>query len=299
MLISASRRTDIPACYASWFLHRVEAGFCETPNPFNRQQVSRISLQPQDVAGVVFWTRDPRPLLPHLDWLRGRGLDFHFMVTVVGYPRVYDPGTPPPEAVTAAMRRIAERFGPERLTWRYDPIFFSQACPPAYHVRQFARIAGMLRGTTQRVVVSLLEPYGKILPRLRRLQRLDGGCWGVLPPSAELLEHTVPGMQESAHKNGMMLQRCAQPDAGPGTLAAAGVLAGACLDGEFFQQRLGWPIAHSKDSGQRDHCLCSASRDIGMYESCPRGCVYCYAVTHFKGARKNWHLRNAESWAML
>ena len=126
MIISASRRTDIPAFYSRWLLNRLRAGFCLVPNPFNPGQVSRIELGPQDVDTIVFWTRNPRPLFPFLDELDARGYRYNFQYTLLDYPRLIDEHTPPPPAALDTFRRLADRLGPQRLVWRYDPIVQSQ-----------------------------------------------------------------------------------------------------------------------------------------------------------------------------
>lgn len=295
-LVSASRRTDIPAYYTPWFLQRVQEGFCEVPNPFNPYRRLRVSLQPQDVVGIVFWTRDPRPLVPHLAWLRHRDIDFHMMITMTGYPRWYEPGGPPVEAVAVAAREIAREHGPERVSWRYDPILFSSICTPAVHVRQVLRTARLLEGAARRIIVSPMESYVKTQ---QRLAPLLGTPWEVCPPTATLLEATMPGMLDAARRHGMSLQSCAQPEAGEGALRGAGVPGGACLDAAYFRNALGWDVAAGQGQGQRNHCTCASSLDIGMYESCPRGCVYCYAVTRFERSRANFRRHDPTSSSLL
>ena len=101
MIISASRRTDIPAFYGEWFMNRVRAGYCTVPNPFNRHQVTTVSLRPEDVDVIVFWTRNPRPLFRYLDELDARGMRFYFQYTILDNPAVLEPGTPAVEKVGA------------------------------------------------------------------------------------------------------------------------------------------------------------------------------------------------------
>ena len=151
MIISASRRTDIPAFYAEWMVRRLREGYCTVPNPFNRNQVSRISLRPEDVDAIVFWTRNPRPLMPYLDELDSRGYRYYFQFTILGYPREIDPKSPPAATAVEAFCELAERLGPRRVIWRYDPIVFTGITPPAFHQENFQRLAESLRGHTRRV----------------------------------------------------------------------------------------------------------------------------------------------------
>ena len=145
MIISASRRTDIPAFYAPWFMNRMRAGYCTVPNPFNRSQVSRISLRPEDVDVIVFWTRNPRPLLPALDELDDRGYRYYFQYTLLDNPRTLDPKSPPVDAAIATFQTLAERIGPARVIWRYDPSVLSSATGADFHLERYARIAAALR----------------------------------------------------------------------------------------------------------------------------------------------------------
>ena len=138
MIISASRRTDIPAFYAEWMVRRLKEGYCTVPNPFNRNQVSRISLRPEEVDAIVFWTRNPRPLMPYLDELDSRGYRYYFQFTILGYPRDIDPKSPPAATAIEVFREIAERLGPRRVIWRYDPVVLTEIPPRRSTGRTFS-----------------------------------------------------------------------------------------------------------------------------------------------------------------
>jgi len=185
MIISASRRTDIPAFYTPWFMNRLRSGWCRVPNPFNPLQVSEISLRPEDVDVIVFWTRNALPILPHLKELEERGYRFYFLVTLMDNPRVIDAGCPPLNEGLRTFRDLANRIGPERVVWRYDPIVFSSLTDPDFHMRAFRRIAGWLEGCTSRCIISVVHPYRKAQRRLR------------LAPN---LYSASPGCQDAAQK---------------------------------------------------------------------------------------------------
>ncbi len=106
MIISASRRTDIPAFYAEWMVRRLREGYCTVANPFNRDQVTTISLKPADVDAIVFWTRNPRPLMPYLDELDSRGYRYYFQFTILDYPREIDAKSPPAAAAVATFQEL-------------------------------------------------------------------------------------------------------------------------------------------------------------------------------------------------
>ncbi|MEW6229256.1 MAG: DUF1848 family protein, partial [Bacillota bacterium] len=146
MIISASRRTDIPKFYSEWFMNRVRAGFCTFPNPFNPKQLIEVSLRPEDVDVIVFWSKDPGPLIPHLGELDRRGLRYYFQFTVNGYPGFMEPNVPPLGEVLDTFGRLSATVSPDRMIWRYDPIVLSNATGLEYHVRRFGEIAGALKG---------------------------------------------------------------------------------------------------------------------------------------------------------
>jgi len=280
MIISASRRTDIPAFYAPWFMNRIRSGWCAVPNPFNRRQVSRISLRPADVDVIVFWTRNPRPLLPHLAELDARGYRCYFQYTLLDNPRAVDPKTPPADAAIAAFQELAAHVGPQRVIWRYDPIVLSDATGVDYHLERFARIAAALQGHTPRAVISVMDVYRKIAPRLRGLAaqgiELGAGPAEETPGFATLMQ----GLAALAARHGMEIQSCAEEI----DLTGYGIAPGKCIDDGYIRRVFGLELDLKKDPSQRAACGCVASRDIGMYDTCLFGCAYCYATSSFARA---------------
>ncbi len=278
MIVSASRRTDLPAFYAEWFMSRVRAGFCEVPNPFRRGQVTRVSLNPAEVDAVVFWTRNPLPLLPHLKELDRLGLRYVFLVTILGYPPELDPGCLPPARAVQAFQRLSEHLGPDRVTWRYDPLILTPTTDADWHRRQFAELARKLQGHTRRCKLSLVDLYAKLGPRLRALQGTPHQ-FGPAPLDGVLLRD-LAGL---ARQQGIEPESCAETE----DLRPFGIPPGRCIDADLLNTLFGTRIPSRKDPGQRPSCGCAASRDIGMYDSCPAGCSYCYAVRDFAVARRH------------
>ncbi len=111
MLISASRRTDIPAFYAPWLIQRLREGYCKVPNPFNARQVQHISLLPEEVEVIIFWTRHPRLLFPYLEEMEARGYRYYFQYTLLDYPSSLDRDNPPYKAKIAAFQELSSRIG--------------------------------------------------------------------------------------------------------------------------------------------------------------------------------------------
>lgn len=263
-------------------MNRIRAGFCIVPNPFNRAQVSRVSLIPDDVDGIVFWTRNPRPMLSHLPELEDRGYRYYFLYTLMANPRAIDPGAPPLQKSIDTFRELASRIGPRRVVWRYDPIFLTSITDPEHHATAYGQIAGALRGCTEKSVISVAHMYRKIQGRVRGLT--DQGI-ELLSPDGELLSPLLHSLADIASANDMEIQSCAND------LLAWGISPGKCID-ERILSLWGQEIEVGKDACQREHCRCAASKDIGMYESCPSGCVYCYATTSFERARANYRMHD-------
>jgi len=266
-IISVSRRTDIPAFYAPWFMNRLRAGFCLYPNPLYRATVHRVSLLPEDVLGFVFWTRHAVPMLPHLDELERFGRPFYFSCTLLGYPRAIDPGSPDVPTALAALRALSARIGPSRVIWRYDPIVFARGLDSAWHVDNFCRLADALCGVVRHVVVSIADPYARTR---RRLGTADDGV--VYDPEAYI--DLVRLLAAEARLRGLILQSCAEIELGPD------VARGGCVDGDLLLAMGAGSASGTRFRlhGQRAGCLCHRSVDIGVNDTCGFGCSYCYAT---------------------
>lgn len=271
MIVSASRRTDIPAFYGEWFMNRIEAGFCTVLNPFNPKQESHVSLRPGDVDVIVFWTRNPAPLFAHLRQLDDRGYDYYFLYTLLAYPRQLEPNGIPEEESVETFRRLAGMIGPDRVIWRYDPIVLSSLTDAGFHRRTFARLASALRDSTSRCIISLADAYKHTEARLCPLKE-SGVKFQRYTKTA--LSRLLPPMVEAANGNGMTVSGCAEE----ADLSVNGIRPGKCIDDEYIRAVFGRDVSHRKDPGQRPACRCVESRDIGAYDTCWRGCLYCYAT---------------------
>lgn len=311
MIISASRRTDIPALYSEWLMNRLAAGFALVPNPFNPRQVQRVSLLAQDVDALVLWTKNPGPLLPLLEDIAAR---FPLLVhqTITAYPRCLEPGSPAWEDSVRLFRAVSGKIGRSRIIWRYDPLLFWEQLDESYHLRALERTAAALAGCTERLVVSFLRLYRKTVRNLSRALSPPIGapqcapkCAGASAPCgrsafssnrAGLPLDAPHGMSRTefmarvvfvAQKHGLEVRTCALEE----DFSALGALPGACVDADLLR-RQGVAVAAVKDSGQRGACRCAPSRDIGMYDSCPQGCLYCYANQSPELAARNLAARH-------
>jgi len=281
MILSASRRTDLPALYASWFERRLREGFCTVPNPFNPTQVRRISLRPEDVDAIVFWTRHARPLLDTLPLLDRLGVRYYFHYTMTGYGPPAEPRVPPLAVALRTFRELAGRLPPGAVVWRYDPIPVGEAFPLAGHLERFARIAGGLEGRAERVVISLLDAYRKTERRMAR--HFEWGTELVRDPASWLeLPALLEGLVRIAREHGLAVEACAPAQ----DWTALGIGPTRCIDDRLLGRLFGgtWPA--EKDPGQRPHCRCVPSRDIGIPDTCTLGCLYCYTTRSDELARR-------------
>lgn len=281
MIISASRRTDIPAFYAEWFMNRIRAGYCAVPNPFSRAQVSRVSLLPEDVEVIIFWSRNPRPLFIWLDELDRRGYRYYFQYTVMDNPRSLDLKSPPVEAAIRTFQELALRVGADRVIWRYDPIVFSDETGPAFHLKRYKQIAEALAGSTCRSVISIMDIYAKARSRLNQLSFAGVHLKGAQQTN-EAIEELIPGLVQIASDANMEIVSCAEEF----NLGQFGVRPGKCVDDEYIRRVFGIEVTPKKDPSQRKECGCVVSKDIGMYDSCLFGCQYCYATQSFDLAQR-------------
>lgn len=269
-IISVSRRTDIPAYYADWFMQQVEAGEVTYPNPISFKPV-RLSLRPEDVLFIVFWTRNPRPLEKHLerlDEIYQRACYFHF--TINGLPKTLETNNPPVEFAVATFRRLAERY-PKQVFWRYDPIVLSDLTPPDYHLEKFRELAERLRGTTTRCYFSFVNWYQKVQRSFAKATQTHG----VNFHDAELAERLelARRLNQIATANGMTLYSCCQN----ALCAIDGVAKSRCIDMDTIREIAPERYRRLRTAPTREDCGCYESRDIGYYDSCPHGCIYCYA----------------------
>lgn len=266
MIISASRRTDIPACYADWFFRRLEEAYVCVANPFNPRSISRISLETDVVDAIVFWTKNPIPMLPRLGALSAYPCLYQF--TLTPYGRDLETGLPDKETqLLPAFRALAKAVGPERVVWRYDPILFTDVYTPAWHLSAFSHYAAELSGCTQRVIISFVDLYVKTRKNLQ--------ATALTQPAPEELISFASSLRACAQQHGMTMQTCAEEI----DLAAVGIPHGACIDQALLERIIGAPLQIPRHSGQRSACLCAESIDIGAYDTCTNGCRYCYANT--------------------
>lgn len=289
IVVSASQRTDIPAFYSRWFMQRVRAGFAEVKNPYSAQ-VYRVSLLPEDVHAIVFWTKNFAPMIKHLDELDARGLDFYVQYTINGFTldertRPMEARVPRPEIVLRGFRAITERYSRQHVLWRYHPITFSQVCTPEWHLQKFAELAEMLAGLTERCVVGFHDSMKKVDRNMGLLPRE----LHAYEPPVETQIQVIREMARIAGGVGITLQTCAEDFAALGAVEGGGLVErGSCID-KGLLDRL-WPhkVQAMAAYPSREQCGCYHNRDLGQYDTCLHQCAYCYAVNSHQVALQRY-----------
>ncbi len=260
MIISVSRRTDIPGNYPKWFINRIKKGYVLKRNPMNFKQVSQISLRKEDVSCFVFWTKNPAPLIEYLDELED--YNYYFQVTVTPYQKDIEKTLPFKKDILKAFKRLSRKIGSEKVVWRYDPILFNEKYTREYHLHYFEVFCKSLSTYTNTCIFSFIESYKKIEVELNKNNIRK-------PEEIEKIDF-VKNMLIIANKYSIKLKTCAS------SIKYENVDKSSCIDGSLIEKLYKINVT-KEDSNQRDECKCITSVDIGAYNTCNNGCIYCYA----------------------
>jgi DNA repair photolyase len=274
MIVSASRRTDIPAFFGEWFYNRIKEGFVLVRNPMNIYQISRIKITPDIVDCIVFWTKNPRRFIEKLHLLEM--YSYYFQYTITGYGKILEPNVPKLEEATKYFVNLSEQIGKNKVIWRYDPIIITETQSIKFHLLNFEFIAQHLSGYTNRCVISFVDYYKKTM------KNLSGINYNII--NEEQIKELSYHLNCIAKKYQITLSTCAEEI----DLAHQGIQHGKCIDDKLIEEISGSALKISKDKNQRNECGCVASIDIGAYNTCLHGCLYCYANFNSNQVRSNY-----------
>lgn len=283
MIVSASRRTDIPAFYSEWFFNRLDAGYLYAVNPMNRKQVSKIVLSPKTVDCFVFWTKNPRPMMDRLSILNQKGFPYYFQYTLTPYGRDIEPCFPDKNQLVKTFRELSCRIGREKVIWRYDPILLSDQYTKEYHYEWFEKLCNSLHDYTNLCVISFLDLYDKTKRNTKELHLQKISREDML----EIGEH----FSKIAKKYHLRLETCSEEI----DLSQYGIEKGKCIDDRLISQIIGKPVNVKKDDTQREVCGCVKSVDIGQYNTCQHYCAYCYANYSYDKVKENCQKHDVHS----
>jgi hypothetical protein len=280
-VISASRRTDIPAFYPGWFLNRLKAGYVFVKNPYS-QKLFRVSLRPEDVSAFVFWSKNYSPLLSKLESVEKttKNLFFHFTITANNELELDTP------YFSDAIRDylfIVRRYSSEQIVWRYDPICITDKLPFEVHEERFMRCAEMLMGYSRKCIISFVHPYKKVLANLEK--HTDHT---ILELSTEKKKEYAIRLATRADAYGIQLYTCCND-----YLLSNTILKASCIDGQYLSTTFKTAV-DTRQTATRKECACTISIDIGAYDTCAHGCIYCYANSDKDKAREAQQRQNLE-----
>lgn len=262
MILTCSQRTDICAFYSDWLLRRFREGFVDVRNPYAPRSVQRILLDPGQIEAMIIMTKNPAPLLPHLQTLSA--IPLGFQITITPYPAELEPGVPDKRKIIAAFRECARQLGARRVILRYDPIFFTRTWDLAWHQRAFQRLCRQLEGACHQVIISELDWMRNTRRHQKELK--------ALPPDAKRFSLLAESLVPIGLQFGMRLQMCAESP----EHAAPGIVRRSCIDAQWIEQISGLRLRYPQGKA-RPHCDCLAVTDIGEYNCCLHRCRYCYA----------------------
>lgn len=254
MIISASRRTDIPAFYADWFIEQIKAKYCYVNG-------DRIDLSPDNIDCIVFWTKNATSLYNRIEELKD--YTYYFQYTVTGYEKDIEPNLDKEESIET-FKKLSDKIGKEKVIWRYDPILLNSKYTPNYHLYEFNKLCLQLKDYTEKVIISFIDTYPKLLERCKDLNLLNPIGFNYEPATSIALE-----MKRIAEENNLQIESCAE--------FLNTIKHGHCIDKERIERISGKELNIGKDITQRQLCGCCTSIDIGWYNTCKHGCRYCYA----------------------
>ncbi len=307
MILSASRRTDLPCYYSEWFFNRLKEGYALYRNPMNHAQVCRVELSVENIDGIVFWTKDPDPMMDRLEQLDRMGYSYYFQFTltpyglpITGYEissgsmqgreqglkqygKEIEPYLRDKRDILATFRRLSDRLGKNRVLWRYDPIILNDIYTMDYHQNQFAYLCQELAGYTDICTISFVDRYSKLSKKVKEQVVREITAKEMHSLAAELVRIAKP-----YH---IQLRACCETI----DLSDDGIEPAVCIDKEVMERICGHSIAAKKDKSQRTQCGCFQSVDIGAYNTCRNGCVYCYANHSEASIIKNYEKHDPRS----
>lgn len=284
MLLSVSRRTDIPAFYSDWFFKQLEQEFTLVPNPINPQKIAKIPLKKFEITsvdanligdksittqgnieGIVFWSKNPKPLLNKIERLNG--FTYYFLYTLNAYPTDIEGGVPPLEDRINTFKKLTKYC---TVIWRYDPILFTAEIDLQWHLNKFKYLCESLNGYTKHCKISFV------------IQTYSGCSKSVYAPSEKEKHFLLQNFSQIAKANGIQIEACAEC----GDWRKYDILPSKCIDGKIFEKLLTEKYKNfnleatrknNKLDGQRKNCGCMPAIDIGRYDTCKHDCNYCYA----------------------
>ena len=282
MIISASRRTDIPNYYSDWFYNRIKEGYVLVRNPMNIHQISKILITPDIVDCIVFWTKNPAPMIKRLNELCK--YHYYFQFTLNSYGKDIEPSVPSKnDEVIETFKRLSEKIGAEKVIWRYDPVLLNNEYSIDYHITYFGKIAHKLNGYTEKCTISFIDLYRNTANNVKSLN--------LQVISNDDKRKIAYEFSKIAGECNLHIDTCAEDI----DLMDFNITHAKCIEDSLIERIIGCKLKIEKDKNQRLECGCMESIDIGMYNTCKNECKYCYANYNENTVKKNFGMHDPKS----
>lgn len=276
MILQTGMRTDIPAFYSEWFINRVKEGYVLVRNPYNPSAVTKYRINPDVVDLIAFCTKNPAPMLQHMDLLKPYGQ--YWFVTITPYGKEIEPNVPDKKQVLEDFKTLSKIVGMDSIGWRYDPIFINDKYNLDFHFKAFEKMAKALSGCTNTCIISFIDLYKKVIknfPQARMVSREERLIIG-------------KAFSNIGRKYGITIKTCAEGN----ELEPFGIDCSGCLTQSVYEKALHTRLDMPKRKGQRTECACFFGNDIGAYDTCRHFCRYCYANTNKDAVLRNFKFHN-------
>jgi hypothetical protein len=285
-IISVSRRTDIPAFYGEWFMRRLEEGFAGVLNPFGGGKYI-VPLKSQDVMCFVFWSKNFSPFLENLKVIDEMGYKFYFNYTVTALPGIFENNVEQQSAIEG-LKKLSRTYSPQHINWRFDPIIISSICERNFFIKAFEELASEFEGLVERCYFSFVTEYGKVKRNFDELEKSSGVK--ITSCSKDFKIDLANKLSDIANRHGMQMYSCCGD-----YLVNDRIKKGHCIDGGVIESLFFPEGVAYKEKPTRKECGCTESTDIGTYDTCPHGCVYCYANVNKQRATKSFRKHDKDS----
>lgn len=282
MILSVSRRTDIPAFYAEWFMERLRHNEVLVRNPFNIHSISRIPLSPENVDAIVFWTKNSKPIHRYLDEIDNLKYKYYFQYTITPYKKDLEEEVQDKKEIIETFKKLSKKIGREKVILRYDPVLLNDRYTIDFHKKAFARLCDLLAPYTEKIIFSFLDDYKKISKNIKQ--------FNIKEISEDEIYILAEYFADTAKKYNLKIESCAEQI----DLERFGINHGKCIDNELIEKITGYKLSVGRDN-QRNACGCIKCIDIGEYNTCMHKCLYCYANINKDAAFENYKLHNKTS----
>ena len=285
-IISVSRRTDIPAFYGDWFMNRLKEGFAGIVHPFGGQKYI-VPLKPQDVACFVFWSKNFTPFLENLKTIDSLGYKFYFNYTITALPSVFESNVDRQPAIET-LKELSRTYSPRHINWRFDPIIIASVCDRDFFIKAFEELASELEGYVERCYFSFVTQYSKVKRNFEEFEKTKGVR---TVPSGKAFKISLANeLATIAEHHGIQMFSCCGD-----YLLSEKIKKAHCIDGAIIEELFYPDGLQYKEKPTRAECGCTESTDIGTYDTCPHGCVYCYANMNKRQAYAAFHNHDRDS----